>query len=243
MRNTTVIIPSRLEAQRLPNKPLVLINGLPMIVHVLNKAKAADVGEVFVATPDDDIAEVVKKNGGQVILTKRNHATGSDRIFEAFNKLEDQNIEIIINLQGDMPNINPDYIKKINKLMEMKNCDLGTLASKLIKKEIHDMNVVKLETSENLNTDNFLKVKNFFRTVDKNKGLYIYYHIGIYAFTKKSLDTFINLKRSDNEIKRNLEQMRAIDNGLLIRSGLVDKTPIGVDTEEDFLKVTQEMKL
>ena len=114
MKNTAVIIPSRLDAKRLPKKPLTLINGIPMIVHVLNRAKAANVGQVFVATPDLEIAEIVKKGGGDAILTEKKHMTGSDRVFEAFNKLQNKTIEFVIKLQGDMPNINPDHIKRID---------------------------------------------------------------------------------------------------------------------------------
>ncbi len=242
MKNTAVIIPSRLDAKRLPKKPLTLINGIPMIVHVLNRAKAANVGQVFVATPDLEIVEVVKNGGGNPILTKNNHMTGSDRVFEAFNKLQKKNIEVIINLQGDMPNIDPDHIKKIDELMQRNNCDLGTLASSVSKSEINNVNIVKLETKEKLLEGKFLPVKNFFRKVDSKTGSFLYYHIGIYGYTRKSLSKFINLKQTKNEIERNLEQMRAIDNGFLIRAGFVDNTPIGVDTEEDFLQVTKQMK-
>ena len=126
MKNTTVIIPSRLDATRLPKNPLTLINDIPMIVHVLNRANAANVGQVFVATPDLEIAEIVKKGGGDAILTEKKHMTGSDRVFEAFNKLQKTAIEFVINLQGDMPNINPDHIKRIDEFM---NCLLYTSPS------------------------------------------------------------------------------------------------------------------
>tara|TARA_X000000368_G_C22889378_1_gene648900 strand:- start:176 stop:907 length:732 start_codon:yes stop_codon:yes gene_type:complete len=242
MKNTAVIIPSRLDAKRLPKKPLTLINGIPMIVHVLNRAKAANVGQVFVATPDLEIAEIVKKGGGDAILTEKKHMTGSDRVFEAFNKLQNKTIEFVINLQGDMPNINPDHIKRIDEFMKMKNCDLGTLASNVSESEIENINVVKLETKEQLSEGKFLPVKNFSRKIEKKTGSFFYYHIGIYGFTRNSLSRFINLKQSKNEIERNLEQMRAIDNGFLIRTGFVDNTPIGVDTEADFLQVTKQMK-
>ena len=242
MKNTAVIIPSRLDAKRLPKKPLTLINGIPMIVHVLNRAKAANVGQVFVATPDLEIAEIVKKGGGDAILTEKKHMTGSDRVFEAFNKLQNKTIEFVINLQGDMPNINPHHIKRIDEFMKMKNCDLGTLASNVSESEIENINVVKLETKEKLSKGKFIPVKNFSRKIEKKTGSFFYYHIGIYGFTRNSLSRFMNLKQSKNEIERNLEQMRAIDNGFLIRTGFVDNTPIGVDTEADFLQVTKQMK-
>ena len=242
MKNTAVIIPSRLDAKRLPKKPLTLINGIPMIVHVLNRAKAANVGQVFVATTDLEIAEIVKKGGGDAILTEKKHMTGSDRVFEAFNKLQNKTIEFVINLQGDMPNINPHHIKRIDEFMKMNNCDLGTLASNVSESEIENINVVKLETKEQLSEGKFLPVKNFSRKIEKKTGSFFYYHIGIYGLTRNSLSRFMNLKQSKNEIERNLEQMRAIDNGFLIRTGFVDNTPIGVDTEVDFLQVTKQMK-
>ena len=114
MKNTAIIIPSRLGAKRFPNKPLVKINGLPMIVHVMNRAKESQVGDVFVATPDNNIFNVINENGGNAILTKLNHASGSDRIYEVYSKHLKNNVDLVINLQGDMPIITPSDIKKVN---------------------------------------------------------------------------------------------------------------------------------
>ena len=117
MKNTAIIIPSRLEAERFPNKPLEKINNLTMIIHVLQRAKESKIGEVFVATPDDKIFDIVKENGGQPIMTKNDHLSGSDRIYEAYLNKLNENIDLIINLQGDMPNIKPSSISKLEKLM------------------------------------------------------------------------------------------------------------------------------
>ena len=113
MKNTAIIIPSRLAAERFPNKPLEKINNLPMIVHAINRAKESQVGEVFVATPDDKIFDIVKENGGRAVLTRHDHFSGSDRIFEVYSKQLKNKVDLIINLQGDMPNIKPDTIAKL----------------------------------------------------------------------------------------------------------------------------------
>ena len=164
MKNTAIIIPSRLGAERFPNKPLEKINNLPMIIHVIKRAKESEVGEVFVATPDDKIFDIVKENGGQPIMTKNDHLSGSDRIYEAYSNNLGGNIDLIINLQGDMPNIKPSSISKLEKLMREKKCEIGTLASILRSKdEINDPNIVKVQVDEDLNNDSFIYAKDFFR--------------------------------------------------------------------------------
>ena len=243
MKGTAIIIPSRLEAKRFPNKPLAEINNVPMIVHVLNRAKESKVGEVFVATPDYEIFEVVKKNGGKAILTKTNHLSGSDRVYEAYVKeFKNNKVDLIINLQGDMPNIMPNSISKLEKLMRNSDCDIGTLASHIKHKdEIFDPNIVKVHMSKTLKIDDFLNAKDFFRVKKDLNNEKIYHHIGIYAFTNIALTKYVKLSRSRLEIERNLEQMRAMENNFIIKVGLSDSTPLGIDTEKDLKKVTQEM--
>ena len=242
MKNTAIIIPTRLGAKRFQNKPLAKINGLPMIIHVLNRAKESKVGEVLIATPDSEILDIVKENGGQAILTKHDHVSGSDRVYEAYLKKLKDNVDLVINLQGDMPNIKPDSISKLEKLMRENDCDIGTLASFIINKdEIADPNIVKVEVNKELKNDNFFRAKDFFRTKKDLKNEKIYHHIGIYAFTNVALTKYVKLSRSKLEIERNLEQMRAMENNLVINVGLSNSTPLGVDTEEDLKKVTQEM--
>ena len=244
MKNTAIIIPSRLEAKRFPNKPLALINGLPMVVHVLNRALESKVGDVYVATPDKEIFDLIKKNGGEAILTKSNHLSGSDRVYEAYSKIIKNNVDLIINLQGDMPNIKPNLIIKLEKLMRNNSCAIGTLASLISKKEeIKDLNVVKVQLYQNLTNHNFLEAKDFFRLKKDLKNEVIYHHIGIYAFTRDALKKYVNHARSNLEIERNLEQMRAIENGILIKVALINSSPLGVDTELDLKKVIKEMNL
>ena len=243
MKNTAIIIPSRLGAKRFPNKPLAKINGLPMIVHVMNRAKESQAGDVFVATPDDEIFKVIKDNGGQAVLTKPNHLSGSDRVYEVYSRQLKDSVDLIINLQGDMPNIKPSSISKLEKLMRKSNSAIGTLAS-IIKNhdEIKDPHIVKVEVEKKLNKDAFLAAKDFFRLKKILKNQKIYHHLGIYAFTNVSLTKYVKLSRSNLEIERNLEQMRAIENNLLIKVGLSDFSPLGIDTEKDLKQVIEEMQ-
>ena len=243
MNNTAIIIPTRLSAKRFPNKPLAKINNLPMIIHVLNRAKESKVGEVFVATPDVEIFNIVNNNGGNGILTKHDHASGSDRIYEVSSKRLKRNTDLIINLQGDMPNIKPHNISKLVKLMKNNNCDIGTLASNIKdKSEIIDPNIVKVLTNQTLKENNFIIAKDFFRTKKDLSNEKIYHHIGLYIFTKDALSRYVKLVRSKLEIERNLEQMRAVENSMIIKVGLADSIPLSVDTEEDLIKVRKEME-
>ena len=242
MKNTAIIIPTRLGASRFPNKPLEKINNIPMIIHVVNRAKESKVGEVFVATPDQEIFDLVNKNGDKAILTNQDHSSGSDRIYEVYSKKLKNNFDLIINLQGDMPNIKPDTILKLKNFMRSDNCDIGTMASHIKNKnEISDINVVKVYIEEKLKENNFLEAKDFFRTKKISSNEEIYHHIGIYAFTNAALTKYVKLSRSKLEIERNLEQMRAMENNLIIKVGLCNSNPLSVDTEQDLIKIRKEM--
>ena len=244
MKNTAIIIPARLGAKRFRNKPLVKINGIPMIIHVLNRAKESRVGEVFVATPDSEIIDIVKENGGQAILTKHDHPSGSDRVYEAYLKQLKDNVNLIINLQGDMPNIKPNSISKLEKLMRQNDCDIGTLASFIRNAdEITDANIVKVLVDQELENDSFSNAKDFFRIKKNLNNKKTYHHLGCYMFTKDALSRYVKLPRSKLEIERNLEQMRAMENNMVIKVGLSDSTPLSVDTKEDLIKVSKEMNL
>jgi len=242
MKNTAIIIPTRLGATRFPDKPLAKINNIPMIIHVVNRAKESRVGEVFVATPDKEIFDIVNKNGGTAVLTSQDHSSGSDRVYEVYSKKLKNNFDLIINLQGDMPNIKPNAILRLEKFMRNINCDIGTLASYIQdKKETIDPNIVKVHTEEELNEYNFLKAKDFFRTKKILSNEKVYHHIGIYAFTNTALTKYVKLSRSKLEIERNLEQMRAMENNLIIKVALCNSSPLGVDTQEDLVKIKKEM--
>ena len=239
---TIVIIPSRLSATRLPGKPLLKINGLSIISHVFKKAEEADIGEVIVATEDKEIMEDVKKNGGQAILTENKHKTGTDRIFEALQKINISNIELVMNLQGDEPLIDINDIRHLNSQMIKFRSKLGTLASKIFNKELYEnQNIVKVITKEDLNNFNFPEARNFMRKVS-NKTQKIYHHLGIYCYQREILKKFISLDQSQNEIKNNLEQLRALDNDININVALSKSHTIGVDTQEDFVAIKKIME-
>tara|TARA_B100001063_G_scaffold235125_1_gene253355 strand:- start:485 stop:1219 length:735 start_codon:yes stop_codon:yes gene_type:complete len=239
---TLVIIPSRLSATRLPGKPLLKINGLSIISHVFKKAEEANIGEVVVATEDVEIMDDVKKNGGQVILTEKKHQTGTDRIYEALQKLNYKNIDLVMNLQGDEPLMNIDDIRVLNDQMIKNQSQLGTLASKIKNEAVYENdNVVKVNTKDHLDDLNFPEAINFMR---KSSGQVknIYHHLGIYCYKKETLKDFISYNQSSNEIKEKLEQLRAIDNNIKINVALAKSSPIGIDTEEDFLAIKKLME-
>ena len=156
MQKTLILIPSRLSAIRLPGKPLLKINNLSIISHVFKKAKESKIGQVYVAAEDEEIIEDVKKNGGNAIITSKEHKTGTDRIYSLFEKLNLQNIDYIINLQGDEPNIDIDDLKKLDRLVKKNKSDIGTLAAKIISQDMYkDENVVKVKIEGPLNKNNF----------------------------------------------------------------------------------------
>jgi len=243
MNDTVILIPSHLRATRLPNKPLLLINNKPMIVHCWQRAIESKIGEVYVATADEEIAEVIKNAGGKSILTSKDHKTGSDRIFEAIEKNFTKKPKNIINLQGDMPNIDSEAIKILDKFMKNNSYQIATLATKLnSKKDLENKNIVKVKTQNEIPMNNFVKALDFFRLQSVNESNLCYHHIGIYGYQYEVLKKFVSLKRSQNEIDRSLEQMRAMDNGILISVGLVDSYPLGVDTIEDLQEIRNIMK-
>ncbi len=239
---TLVLIPSRLSATRLPGKPLLKINGLSIISHVFKAAQKADIGEVFVATEDQDIVNDVKKNGGEAILTANTHKTGTDRIYEAIKKLGKKDVELVMNLQGDEPLMNINDIKNLNKLMVKFKYNFGTLASKITDEKILDNeNIVKVMTKESLNNSNFPLALKFTRKIDKSE-IHIYHHLGIYCYNLETLNKFVSIKQSHNEIKDKLEQLRAMDNDIGINVALAKSSPIGVDTKEDFMAIKKIME-
>ena len=242
MDKIAIIIPSRLDAQRLPNKPLKLINDKEMILHVYESAIKSNVGEVYIATPDQKIIDTIKSSRGNVIKTSANHETGTDRISEVFKKELKSKPDIIINLQGDMPNIQPDAITYLASYMSKNKCDIGTLAGEFNSdKEMKDPNVVKVEVKEKLSKSKFLKALNFFRE-DVNFSFHLYHHIGIYAFTNEALVRYVSLKRSKLELERKLEQLRALENKMSVHVGYLAKCPLSVDTEEDLIQAKNLMK-
>ena len=243
MTKTIILIPSRLSATRLPNKPLLKINNLSIISHVVNKAKKTNIGEVFVATENVAIAKEVEKNGGNAVITNNNHKTGTDRIFEAYQKLNLSGVEYILNLQGDEPMIDVKDIIKLNNIITNSMIEMGTLGCKINDpKKFKDKNIVKVITKSKLNENNYSEAKNFRRILNHNGEENIYQHIGIYEYKVSVLEKITNLKQTENEKKNKLEQLRAIENNININVVLAKSCPIGVDTEHDYINVKSIME-
>lgn len=243
MDNTVILIPSHLRATRLPNKPLLLINDKPMIVHCWQRAVESKVGDVYVATADEEIAKIITAVGGKSILTSKEHKTGTDRIYEAIENNFSKKPKNIINLQGDMPNIDPLAIKLLDKFIKNNSYEIATLATKLnSKNDLENKNIVKVETKKEMQINNFSNALDFFRLKDINQKNFYYHHVGIYGYQYETLKKFISLKRSHNEIARSLEQMRAMDNNISLIVGLTDSYPLGVDTIEDLEEIRNIMK-
>jgi 3-deoxy-manno-octulosonate cytidylyltransferase (CMP-KDO synthetase) len=242
MNKTAIIIPSRLDALRLPNKPLELINNKEMILHVYEAAKKTNTGDVYVATPDQKIIDVITNHGGKAVLTSLDHQTGTDRVYEVFKNELKNEPSIIVNLQGDMPNIDPKVISDLVLYMKKGECDIGTLASKFnTEAELVDENNVKVAIKEKINSDNFGKAADFFRT-SSNTYENIYHHVGIYAFTNKALVRYVSLERSKLELERKLEQLRALENGMSIHVGYINSSPLSVDTKNDLIEMKKIME-
>ena len=238
---TLTIIPSRLSATRLPGKPLLKIKGLSIISHVFKRAQEANIGDVVVAAEDQEIVDDVIENGGRAILTSKNHKTGTDRIYEALQKLEAKNVDLIMNLQGDEPAINIKDIISLNNNMISNQSEMGTLAAKMKDlKDLDNENIVKVITNKILNNDDFAEAKNFFRRSLEIAN--IYHHIGIYCYSIDTLKKFVELNQSKKEIENRLEQLRALDNDIVINVALASLSPIGVDTEEDYLALKKIME-
>jgi len=232
-----------MSAQRLPGKPLLEINNLPIISHVVNRGKETELGEVIVCAENEEIASAVEKNGGKAILTGSHHKNGTERIYEGLQKLKKEDVAYVISLQGDEPAINPGDIKNLYSFMIQYNSDIGTLASEI--KEnfmLKNKNVVKVKTDEKLKNNNFVNAINFSRDNTSKESSNIYHHIGIYCYKSSILKKFVNLKQTKNEIKNRLEQLRAIDNDIKINVALAKSSPVGVDTKEDYIALKKIME-
>ena len=238
---TLVIIPSRMSASRLPGKPLLKINGISIISHVFKRAESANIGEVVVAAEDQEIIDDVKSNGGNAILTSKNHKTGTDRIHEAFTILDRKDIDFIMNVQGDEPEIDINDIKKLDNKMKINNSKIGTLAAKILNDKMYDNeNVVKVRIREPFDLNPFPCAATFTRMTKDKKN--IFHHIGIYCYEAETLKKFISFNQSKKELTNKLEQLRALDNNIEINVALANTSPIGVDTKEDYLAIKKIME-
>ena len=242
MSNTVILIPSRLAATRLPNKPLLKINNISIINHVYKIAKSSLIGESYVATGDKEIFEEVTKLGGKCILTKKDHKTGTDRIFEAYQELRDDNIEYVINLQGDEPMLDIEDVTNLLKKTIKKQSKISTLACQIEDEKFFlNKNIVKVITKEELLQNNLSTATSFTREI-KNTQKNIYHHIGIYIYNVSYLEKFVQLEQTQNEKSQKLEQLRLMDNNIEIDVGLAKTKPIGVDTDEDYLEIKKIME-
>jgi 3-deoxy-manno-octulosonate cytidylyltransferase (CMP-KDO synthetase) len=232
---TLVLIPARMAATRLPGKPLLDIAGLPMIVHVLRRAEAARIGRVAVATDTPEIAAAVTSHGGEAVMTRADHPSGSDRIYEALGKLDPRGeTEIVVNLQGDFPTIRPDNIRSVLGPLADPAVDIATLAAQIhTEEEDTNPNVVKVVGSPI--SEHRLRALYFTRaTAPWGEGPR-YHHIGLYAYRRAALQRFVGLAPSALERREKLEQLRAIEAGMRIDVTLVDTVPRGVDTPADLV--------
>jgi 3-deoxy-manno-octulosonate cytidylyltransferase (CMP-KDO synthetase) len=230
---TLVLIPARMAATRLPGKPLLDISGLPMIVHVLRRAEAAGIGRVAVATDTPEIAAAVTTHGGEAVMTRADHPSGSDRIFEALGQLDPNGeVQIVVNLQGDFPTIHPDNIRSVLAPLDDPAVDIATLAARIhTEEEATNPNVVKAVGSPV--SAGRLRALYFTRATAPYGDGPRYHHIGLYAYRRAALERFVSLPPSPLEMQEKLEQLRALEAGMRIDIGIVDTVPRGVDTPAD----------
>jgi len=232
-----ILIPARLAATRLPNKPLADIHGKPMIVHVWERAVTAKVGEVVVATDNENIYQAIESAGGKAMMTRADHPSGSDRIFEALQKIDPaKKHDIVINMQGDMPTFDPKILAAVLEPLKDASIDIATLAAEITDpEEKTNPNVVKVIAG--------LRHALYFTraTAPHGEGP-LYHHIGIYAYRRAALEKFVSLPPSPLEKREKLEQLRALESGMRIGVSIVDTVPLGVDTEEQLEKARQLLK-
>ncbi len=242
MRKIAIIIPVRLASTRLPNKPLIKICGKSMIQRVYEKALKAGVKDIFIACDGQEIANEATKFGADFVITDPNLPSGTDRIYQAYQKIKQngQDFDHIINLQGDLPNIDHQVINEAIKTIQENDCDIATLASKIKEEdEIQDPNVVKIAIA--FKEQNLGQALYFSRSAIpycKAQKEY-YHHIGIYAYSKKALEKFVKLAPSNLEKLESLEQLRALENNMKIMVKIVDSNPLSVDTRQDLEVITK----
>ena len=243
-RNPLVVIPARLAATRLPNKPLADINGLPMIVHVWQRAREADLGPVLVAVADARIADAVRAAGGEAVMTRPDHPTGSDRILEAVERFDpDRRYDAIVNVQGDLPTIDPAAVRAALAPLADPSAgepevEIGTIAAEIVRaEEKTEPSVVKPVVAFTRGGHGAWppmgRALYFTRATAPSGEGPLYHHIGLYVYRRAALERFVRLPQSPLERRERLEQLRAIENGMRIDVARVDTVPLGVDTPAD----------
>lgn len=231
---TVVLIPSRMASTRLPGKPVADIGGTPMIVHVVRRGEAADLGPVVVAACDPEVLEAVELANGEVVMTDPNLPSGSDRIAAALNMLDPGKLYgFVVNLQGDLPTIDPGAIQACLEALKSTEADISTLVAPITDaEELANPNVVKAMVRFGDNQTISL-AEDFARILPDSWDGPNLHHIGIYAYRRAALERFVSLPVSERERSEKLEQLRALDNGMTIAVALVDTVPFGVDTPDD----------
>ena len=238
-REVIILIPARMASTRLPGKPLADIAGEPMIVHVMRRAEAAGIGAVAVATDSEAIAAAVEKAGGRAVMTRADHVSGSDRIFEALGALDpERRAGIVVNVQGDLPTLAPSDIAMAVAPLSDPAVDIGTLAAEITNDtDCTNPNVVKVVGTPI--ADRQLRALYFTRaTAPAGEGPR-YHHIGLYAYRRAALARFVGLPPSPLERREKLEQLRALEAGMRIDVAIVDSAPLGVDTPEDLSRARE----
>jgi len=227
-----IVIPARLAASRLPGKPLAKIDGKPMIQLVWERAIAADIAPVYVATDNRDIANVIMSLGGKAVMTRTDHPSGSDRIFEAVETIDpDKNISQILNLQGDLPDLSPDIPHLLGVILDQGDTDLATLVTPAGQDEASRTQVVKAVVS--WQNDTFGKAIYFSRAAVPTGTNALWHHVGVYGWRRDSLARFVSQPPSTLELAEKLEQLRALEMGMTITVGKIATAPGGIDTAED----------
>lgn len=234
MREALIVIPARLGATRLPDKPLADIAGQPMIVHVWRRAVEAKAGAVVVATDAREVAAAIEREGGMAVMTRADHRSGSDRVCEAAGLADPGGeAEIVVNLQGDLPLLDPALITACLAPLADPGCDIATLAAEIIEEsEKTDPNVVKAVGAPDA-AGKTMRALYFTRSTAPYGEGPLYHHIGLYAFRRAALARFVALPPSALEKREKLEQLRALEAGMRIDVALVDTVPLGVDTRAD----------
>jgi 3-deoxy-manno-octulosonate cytidylyltransferase (CMP-KDO synthetase) len=233
MPDVLILIPARMASTRLPGKPLADIAGTPMIVHVWRRAEAAGIGRAVVATDSSEVAAAVEKSGGTAIMTRSDHVSGTDRIHEALAKIDPAcRAGIIVNMQGDLPTLEPSNLSAAVALLGEPTVDIASLAAEIKKPDERvNPNVVKVVGTP-LGPSR-LRALYFTRATAPAGDGPLYHHIGLYAFRRAALDRFVALPPSPLEMREKLEQLRALEAGMRIDVAIVDSVPLGVDTPED----------
>jgi 3-deoxy-manno-octulosonate cytidylyltransferase (CMP-KDO synthetase) len=234
MQRTLVVIPARMQSTRLPNKPMADIHGVPMIVHVWRRAMAAETGRVVVATDAPEIMAAIAAAGGEAVMTRADHVTGSDRVFEAVTKIDPEgNFDFILNLQGDLPTLETRLARDCLAPLQGKGPHIATIAAEIKDPaERTNPNVVKVVGTPT-GVPRRLRALLFTRATAPFGDGPLYHHIGIYAFRRSSLERFVGLRPGALEKRERLEQLRALEDGMRIDVTVVDTVPLGVDTPDD----------